>query len=122
MSVKITNENEIGKLLAFLRVVAKGKFEVDLALVQQIMEALKQFAKTNNFSVEIVTPSDERVAAFTGGGAVAGAALGFVLAEIPGAIVGAVVGGVLGFSLAHVKIRMALPPTGSAGPVILELV
>lgn len=122
MNFKITNENEIGKLLAYLRVVARGKFEVDPVLVQQVMEALKAFAKANNMSVEIVTPSDERVAVFTGSGVMAGAALGFVLAEIPGAILGAVVGGVMGFSLAHVKIRMALPPTGSAGPVVLDLI
>lgn len=122
MNFKITNESEIGKLLAYLRVVSKGKFDVDPILVQQVMEALKQFARANNMQVEIVTPSDERVAMFTGSGVMAGAALGFVLAEIPGAIVGAVVGGAVGFSLAHVKIRMSLPPSGSAGLVVLELV
>lgn len=122
MHIKINTQNEISKLMAYIRAVAKGKFEVDPALIRLIMEELRQFAKANNLSIEIVSPSDERVAVFTGSGVMAGAALGFVLAEIPGAVVGAVVGGVLGFSLAHVKIRMSLPPTGSAGPVVLELV
>lgn len=122
MDIKIESGNDISKLLAFIRAAAGGKFAIDPTLMSEVIEALRQFAKANNLRVEIVSPSDERMAIFTGGGVMAGAGLGFMLAKFPGAIVGAMVGGAMGYSLAHVRVRMYPPLAGSADPVVVELV
>lgn len=115
MNIEINSEEEICKLLSFVRVLAKGTFKFDLERMDNILEALSNLAKNNNLQITIINPSDEQVIAFTSAGIIAGAALGYAVASIPGIIPGAIFGGTVGFSLAHVHIRMTLPSTGTYG-------
>lgn len=109
MNFQITTTDEIGKLLAFVRAQAKAAFEVSPELMESCIRALREFAKEQNIRIELVTPDDQRIVAFSGGGVVAGAMIGYALAAFPGAIAGAVVGAVAGFALAHVAIRVDTP-------------
>jgi hypothetical protein len=123
MSIQINAADEISKLLAFIRAQAKANFEVSPELIEACFEAMRRFAKDHGLTIDVVTPSDERVVAFGGGGMLVGAAAGYVLGAIPGAIVGAVAGGLAGFALAHVTICIRLPALGDGrSPAVLQLV
>ncbi|PNQ95024.1 hypothetical protein C1S70_31105 (plasmid) [Azospirillum argentinense] len=113
MSIQIGIQNEIVKLLAFVRAQGKAKFAVTPELVEACYDALRRFARDNNLDIEIIAPSQTRVAFFTGGGTFAGAALGYMAAAVPGAIVGAGAGAIVGYASAHVTIRMHPPGPGS---------
>lgn len=121
MNMPVNSESQIEKLLAFLRVASKGKFEISPELVAACLERVYHWARDNNLSVEVVDPSGTRVAFFSAGGAIVGATLGYVVASLPGAVVGAVGGGLVGYMAAHAIIKM-YPPGADGGPVVFALV
>lgn len=117
--ININSVKDFSKLKAFLNVKSKGDFEFPYELAEEIIKYLAQFAKDNNISLELVDPSDERIVAFTAGGAMAGAAIGALIAQFPGAIIGSVVGGVIGYHAAHYKIRIDLSKPGAPSHLTL---
>lgn len=120
MSIEINDESLIEKLLAFMRVGSKGKFEVSPELLATCLKRVYRWSRENNLSVEVIDPSGTRVAFFSAGGAIVGAALGYVVASFPGAMVGAVGGALVGYMAAHTTIRM-YPPEVDGGPVVFAL-
>lgn len=120
MNMQITDESQIKKLLAFLRVASKGKFEVSPELVATCIEQVFRWARENNLSVELVDPSGARIAFFSAGGAIVGGTLGYVTGSIPGAVIGTVAGALMGYCAAHTTIRMS-PPDADGGPIVFAL-
>jgi hypothetical protein len=104
MTTHIRTEGDLEKLLAFLKVQAKGEFEFPIQMAEKVLEHLKRFANDNHITVALKNPSHERILAFTAGGAIAGAAIGAMIASMPGACLGLVAGGLVGFSAAHIEI------------------
>lgn len=119
MAMQIQNAGDISKIFAFLRVLAKGDFSVKPELVDEIIKALIIYAKARNISVNIVSPSGEKIATCAAYGAVAGAAAGYLLAAVPGALAGAVIGAGLGCCAAHLTIQMEIPQDG--GTVLVSI-
>ena len=106
MSIRISSEKDLSKLLAFLRVQAKGgQFEFPVEMAAKILEQLASFARNHNVSIDLVNPDDERIIVFTVAGALAGAAIGGMVGSAPGLVIGLVAGGVFGYAAAHIKVE-----------------
>jgi hypothetical protein len=119
MTIQINNTDDISKLMAFIRVCSKGKFSVPQELVEEILKQLYRYAQEKNISVDVVTPSGEKIATFTVFGAVAGAAVGYLMAAAPGALAGAVIGAGIGLCVAHLRIQIETPTNGSPATICI---
>lgn len=108
MTTEIRTSWDLNKLMAFLKVHAKGDFEFPVELAADIIERLKCFASENKVTIEIFDPTDERIITFTAVGALTGAGFGYLVAAVPGAVVGAMLCAVIGYQAAHIKIKLDL--------------
>lgn len=122
MAIQLNNQMDIGKFFAFVRVASKATFELNPDLMKYLFEMARSFSETHNISIEFVSPSNERLVAFSSGGAAIGALTGYLLASLPGAAIGAVVGAAGGVALAHVKVSIEERQPGDMGPVILKII
>lgn len=120
MTIKIQSHDAIGKLLAFLSVRGKGRFEIPEALVEDVYASLKNFARKNQVRITLIQPDTGRVKLFALAGAAAGYATGYLIGALPGAIAGSALGFGIGLMAAHLKIKV-IHPHGGNGPVIFEL-
>jgi hypothetical protein len=109
MQIKIEDVRDIGKLLATIRLAAKGDFRIATELLDQVLARLALVAKEHKIAIKVVSPSGERILEFTTCGVIAGAALGFYVGQIPGALIGGVAGGVVGYFAAHMTVVMDHP-------------
>lgn len=111
-SIRISKVTDISKLFAFIKVNANGKFVVQKEVLEELFRQAEDFARNHNVSLELISPSGERVAVFTATGAVLGAGLGFYVAGIPGVLIGGAVGAIAGYACAHVTIVIEPSPDG----------
>ena len=118
----IDNQEAITKLIAFIVAKAKARFNIDPEVMEEIMFTLWRYAKDNGITIQIIDPSNKRIAYLGGGGVVVGAAIGYAVGSIPGAVVGSVVGGLAGCALAHITLKMEPPVIGQAQAVTLDLI
>jgi hypothetical protein len=114
MSFSINSANEISKLLAFIRVAARGEFRMQKELMGEALLRLQKIAREQDIHIEVVSPSGERIVEFTTYGVMIGSAIGYWLANVPGAIIGAAVGGMIGRTAAHLTIVMNIDDDPSA--------
>jgi len=114
LTIYIDRIADIDKLLAFLRVGAKAKFEVAEGLLQELIEQVREWVKDKNIHVQFRMPDGAKLAAFTGAGAACGLAAGLLLGLAAGALAAAgMAGAVTGYAAAHVTI--VITPSGAAG-------
>jgi hypothetical protein len=114
MTIDIKKIADIDKLLAFLRVGAKAKFNVSDTLVQELIDRVGVWVADKNIHVEFMSPNDARIAAFVGAGTACGIATALMLALRPSALIAAAVAGAAaGYAAAHVTIHVA--PAGQHG-------
>lgn len=114
MTIDIKKIADIDKLLAFLRVGAKAKFNVSDTLVQELIDRVGVWVADKNIHVEFMSPNDARIAAFVGAGTACGIATALMLALQPSALIAAAVAGAAaGYAAAHVTIHVA--PAGQHG-------
>lgn len=108
MSIAINSVEDISKLLAFVRGVAKGKFRISMFLLKKTIKELEKYAKDKKITLELVDASGELIIKFTRYGAYLGAAAGFLMGSISGALIGAAVGASLGYLAAQVRITISV--------------
>lgn len=114
MTIDIKKIADIDKLFPFLRVAAKGKFNVADSLVQELIDRVGAWVADKDIHVEFRSPSGARIAAFTGAGVTCGIATGLIARLHPFALIAAVVAGAAaGYAAAHVSIRIS--PAGTPG-------
>lgn len=117
----IDSQEAITKLIAFIKVQAKARFNIDPELMEEIMSTLWRMAKESGITIEIIDPENKRIAYLGAGGVIVGAAIGYAVGSIPGAVVGAVAGGLAGCAMAHVTLRMQPIVIGQSNVVALDL-
>jgi len=121
MSINISTAAEIVKLLAFIRASAKATFDINPELVAECIQEVARFAAETGVTIDVVTPTGEKIVTCTGAGVLVGAAAGLLLAGLPGACLGAVVGGVAGYAAAHITILLNWSAQ-TGGPAQLHLI
>ncbi|WP_455232216.1 hypothetical protein [Geopseudomonas aromaticivorans] len=119
MTIRIDTKDAIQKLLAFIAVRGKGRFEIPQELLDEMYASLRQLAEKNKVRITLVQPDASKVELCSWGGAAAGGAIGYWIASLPGALTGAVVGYGIGKALEHVTITVTPKDNGEA--MILEL-
>jgi hypothetical protein len=106
MNFKIDDVRDISKMLGILRMMGKGEFKIAAELLDETIARVHRFAKEHGMSIQIISPTGERIIEFTAAGILLGAAAGFYLGNIPGALLGAAVGGIAGRLASHVTLVM----------------
>jgi hypothetical protein len=88
--------------------------------IQTIVDHFAQWAKENDVqvSIELISPSEERIHAFMIAGGIAGGLGGLVVAGPAGAVVGVVVGAAAGYAVAQLNVRIEIPEEGPATIVV----
>ncbi len=119
MTIRIDSKDAIQKLLAFIAVRGKGRFELHQALLEDTYVSLRQFAEKNKVRVTLIQPDASKAELYSWGGAVVGGTIGYWVASLPGALTGAAVGYGFGKALAHVTITVTSKDSGET--VILDL-
>ena len=120
MTIHIDRIADIDKLLAFLRVGAKAKFEVAEGLLQELVEQVRKWAQDKNIQVQFTKPDGAKLAAFTGAGVACGLAAGMLLGLAAAALTAAgLVGAAAGYAAAHVTI--VVTPSGAAGETTVTI-
>lgn len=119
MTISISSQDAIKKLLAFVAVRAKGRFEISPELLEEVYASLRQFADNNKVRITVVQPGAAKVELYSWGGAATGGMIGYMMASLPGALTGATVGYGIGMMLAHVNITVTRQAKGEA--VIFDL-
>ena len=112
MRFNIEDAKDIGKLLATVRLMARGEFRIAKELLDEVLARLARVARERGIAIRIVSPSGERIIEFTAYGIIAGAALGYYIGQFPGAVIGAVAGGIAGYFAAHMTLVMDRPDGG----------
>lgn len=118
MKIRITALSDVAKILAFVRANAKGEFVFAQVLLPHVLEELKRLARERRISIDVVTPNEERITAFTSGGLVLGALGGLAYGGAYGAVVGMLIGAAGGYAAAHVVVRIDL--SDGVGRLIIQ--
>jgi hypothetical protein len=118
MTININDLADLGKLLAFLRVGAKGKFAMPAVLSSELIQLVLAWAKKQDITVRFVSPTGQKIAAYSALGAAAGMAVGCIVPPV-GPVAGFIIGALGGFALAHVTIELA--PAGKDGSAVLTI-
>lgn len=106
MMLNIDDVRDISKLFGMIRLVVTGEYKVARELLDELLPRLQRYAKQHRISIEIISPTGERLIAFTAGGILLGALFGFYFGQLPGALAGVVIGGIAGFCGAHTTLVM----------------
>lgn len=117
MAVMINDDDDISKLLAFLRARSPAEFHVAIDIAEKLICSIRDYAICNNIRVELCTPDKEKIIVFSAAGAFAGAGIGFLMGSFPGMAIGFGVGCLSGYAGAHVRLVMH-PPTNDGGNYI----
>ena len=120
--ITINTEEAIAKLIAFIKVRAKARFNIEPELIDEVLSTLWKLAKESGITIQIIDPNNNRIAVLGASGAIIGASIGYAIGSIPGAIVGAVTGGVTGCVMSHVTLKMQSPVIGQSNFVALDLI
>lgn len=121
MSIHIDTIADIDKLIAFLRVGAKGKFNVPPELIDAIIDRVVKWAKSKNIRVAFQAPGAAKCATFTAGGAALGLIAGIALsATVVPLVAAGLAGAATGFAASHLVIEIS--PAGQAGASTVTIV
>lgn len=114
MLIQISGHERVKTLLAFIRARSKGQFKVGAEILGYVLETLQELSANDRITIELVSPSGERLAIYSAGGATIGAAVGYCIGAFPGALTGAAIGWGAGAVLASFKISVESTQNGDA--------